>query len=202
MSGGSPLGPIRLLPFARPPQASCGTGGSTAKSAEGIYDKRAVLFEAASLIESLLFEKEKNEIKQNHWSPTQKKQRKEQAVSDFYLFVLTASISETLFFPLHPSEWTRGESRQQPALRTSHCEVGITSDMKASRISLFVLQLPPCFRRVAPFHSHAQAICSRSGSKRERGGGRIHSVFVNLLLQKKKKLFSLRFPFVGKARGP
>lgn len=55
MSQGSPLGPITLLPFARPPQASGGTGTWTARSAEGIYDKRHVLFEAASLIESQFF---------------------------------------------------------------------------------------------------------------------------------------------------
>lgn len=43
--------------------------------------------------------------------------------------------------------------------------------MRASRISLFVLQLPPRFRRVAPFHSHAQAICSELGRERaEREG--------------------------------
>lgn len=38
--------------------------------------------------------------------------------------------------------------------------------MRASRNSLFVLQLPPRFRRVAPFHSHAQAICSELGRER------------------------------------
>lgn len=69
--------------------------------------------------------------------------------------------------------------------------------MRASRISLFVLQLPPRFRRVAPFHSHAQAICSELGRERaEREGTNPLRLCEPDFA--KKKLLSLRFPFVEK----
>lgn len=108
-----PLGPTRLLPFARPPQASGGTGSGGRGTQKAFYDKRHVFFEAASLIKYLFFFK-KMSLGSN--TAKNKKQRKEQAVSDFYLFVLTASLSEILFFPrpLPPLSGHEGRAVSSP----------------------------------------------------------------------------------------
>lgn len=94
-----PTGSHQIAAFCAPSTGQRRNWEWTARNAEGIYDKRHVFFEAAPLIEYLFFPFSKN---LTGVQCCKRKQRKEQAESDFYLFVLTASLSEILLFAPSP----------------------------------------------------------------------------------------------------